>query len=180
MYLLMWIAVAAVHFYLLWAGWNIDPGYAIIDSLVFNMLFALLGAGLWSWVRYADLQKRNFLQIFMNHLTGCAITVIVWIILSYTLVGWMVPDDLSYNEFLDKSMMVRAISGVLYYLLLTAVFYLHTSYRELFEKNQRETKLITMLREAELNMLRSQIKPHFLFNSLNSINSLILNNPAHD
>jgi LytS/YehU family sensor histidine kinase len=34
-----------------------------------------------------------------------------------------------------------------------------------------------MLRDAELSMLRSQIRPHFLFNSLNSISSLTLSNP---
>jgi len=52
------------------------------------------------------------------------------------------------------------------------------NFRELREKSEREERLRSLLKETELSMLRSQIRPHFLFNSLNSISSLTMTNPA--
>jgi LytS/YehU family sensor histidine kinase len=46
------------------------------------------------------------------------------------------------------------------------------------ERLQQEERLKNLVRDTELNMLKSQINPHFLFNSLNSIASLTMSNPT--
>jgi signal transduction histidine kinase len=51
-------------------------------------------------------------------------------------------------------------------------------YRELREKDVLEEKLKTLAAQAELKALRAQINPHFLFNSLNTIASLIASDPS--
>ena len=45
------------------------------------------------------------------------------------------------------------------------------------EKAVNEIRLNRLLKDGELNLLKSQINPHFLFNSMNSVNSLIIKNP---
>jgi len=50
-------------------------------------------------------------------------------------------------------------------------------YEDLQEKLKVESELQNLVKEAELTALKSQINPHFLFNSLNSISSLTITNP---
>lgn len=45
-------------------------------------------------------------------------------------------------------------------------------------QQEREVALQLTLREAELRALQRQVNPHFLFNCLNSIRALIIENPA--
>jgi LytS/YehU family sensor histidine kinase len=51
-------------------------------------------------------------------------------------------------------------------------------YQNFKEKVKRESELKSLIREAELHALKSQINPHFLFNSLNSISSLTMSDPT--
>jgi sensor histidine kinase YesM len=77
-------------------------------------------------------------------------------------------------------------SGVLIWLgiFIAVVLIIHLTlqavsfYRELREKDVLEEKLKTLAAQAELKALRAQINPHFLFNSLNTIASLVSTNPS--
>ncbi len=177
LYILMWIVMATIHFFLLYRAYDIQLSAALSDSLVFNFIFSILGVGLWFSIRFSPLQKKNALEIFIQHLTTSAILLLIWFLLSTTLLGLMMGDDIEYMEFLDRSLTMRIFSGLLYYGLLVAIYYLVASFRILEEKIKKEGQLTTMLKEAELDMLRSQIRPHFLFNSLNAISSLTISHP---
>mgnify|MGYP003936817539 FL=1 len=58
-------------------------------------------------------------------------------------------------------------------------WYAVTNYREAKESRVESAELNAMLQQAQLQALRSQLNPHFLFNTLHSIAELIHENPRH-
>jgi two-component system, LytTR family, sensor kinase len=64
------------------------------------------------------------------------------------------------------------------YLTYVIFFYAVNYYQGFKEKIKNEGQFRTLIKEAELHALKSQINPHFLFNSLNSISSLTMTDPA--
>jgi signal transduction histidine kinase len=60
-----------------------------------------------------------------------------------------------------------------------AAWYAVTNYREAKERRLEAAELSALLQKAQLQALRSQLNPHFLFNTLHSIAELIHENPRH-
>ena len=92
---------------------------------------------------------------------------------------WIAGNDKIYLDFLENLFFVRWF--ILFLLLLTIVHQLwidkhlkeqHLAYNRLIEKERQ-------LAKAEMNNLQQQFQPHFLFNSLNSINALVKSQPEN-
>jgi sensor histidine kinase YesM len=90
----------------------------------------------------------------------------------YCLVGLIVVS--SIRGFSLKLLQVHFIHLII--ALMTVLFFtaLKETIKEMLMKNQQ---LQSAAKEAEIAFLRSQIKPHFLFNTLNSIAALCIKEP---
>jgi sensor histidine kinase YesM len=172
-----WGLVAVAHFLVLYLYYNLDLDIAAADSLVFNGMFAAFSVGLWFWVSYTDFETQKIITIAINHVAAAAVSLFIWVSLSGVILSTLYADDLLYLDFLTAARPLRVVTGLFLYLFTGLTYYLIIYIQNFREKVSREAELQTLVREAELNWLKLQINPHFLFNSLNSISSLTMSDP---
>jgi two-component sensor histidine kinase len=71
----------------------------------------------------------------------------------------------------------RAQSTIPIYWAIVCVTWVVGSYQQLRERERRTLELEARLIESNLRTLKAQLQPHFLFNTLNAIASLVRRNP---
>jgi sensor histidine kinase YesM len=172
-----WVIVAATHTVIIAYFYNIPYQISIVDSLLSTILFAILSLGLWFWVRFSDIETTKPLTLLINHIGAALASIAIIIAIVNFSLSHIFINEPEYIEFLDSSIPARAITATFLYLLIALAFYLITYIQNYREKLLREGELKSLIKDAELNWLKLQLNPHFLFNSLNSISSLTMSAP---
>jgi len=123
---------------------------------------------------YRRLWGRSPRVIILGVLITCYITAL----------ALRIVINLSYIEFVAPDWQIQTLfelfGGALstaYLLLCWSVLYFGIKFYE--SKRQQEEamlKAVALAQQAQLKMLRYQLNPHFLFNTLNAISTLILDN----
>jgi len=79
--------------------------------------------------------------------------------------------------FNDKNASTYYLFGLIITLIISLIFHAIFFYKALTEKKVKEQQIVAKTETAKYESLKSQIDPHFLFNSLNVLTSLISENP---
>lgn len=174
-YAIVWSMIIGAHFAVLYGYYDISAHIAFWDSFIFNVFFAFLGLSLWYVVRY-NKTNHKFLSLLTSHLLSSLILIGFWLMSGYLILRYAINNQ-DYLQFLDRSFPWRIISGIFYYSVFTLGYYVVIYYLNIQDKIKQESRLKSLIKEAELSALKHQINPHFLFNSLNSVSSLTITSP---
>ena len=85
----------------------------------------------------------------------------------------------SFEQFLAKENPANYIFAIAITFIVVLSFYAFYFYRAYNENRVKEQKIIAGTASAKFESLKNQIDPHFLFNSLNVLSSLIEENPEN-
>jgi len=150
-------------------------GISLIEVFSFVITYALIGSAIWYVIKFTTLEDHSVSNILFAHLVAASIIVFVWMYLGVVIIKLLHSDS---DEWIKKIAAIRIFFGYMIYIIYVIFFYAINYYQGFKEKVRNETKLISLVKEAELHALKSQINPHFLFNSLNSISSLTMTDPV--
>lgn len=166
-----WIAAwTAMLYFTLDFNWQI----ALADSIVSNGLLAIGCVVLSNMLGYYQPKKERLL--FLVLLT--AVLTLVAVLLSKYGLHYLFSKQKDYLQFLDFSLPFRALVAFLCLTWCAVSIILWYRIEEQSETQERLLTAQTLAKEAELNKLRHQLQPHFLFNSLNSVYALTIVNPS--
>lgn len=173
-YGLFWLIIGVANSLVQYLWYGTELSAAFLSALSFFVLYPVLGGSIWFIIKYNSLEEKDLLWVMLYHLIGASILNGIWIYLTFILTKIIAPAQL---QELYETLPGKLFSGYVLYVIYVLFFYSINYYQSLKEKIQKESELKSLIREAELSALKSQINPHFLFNSLNSIASLTISSP---
>ena len=147
-------------------------GSSLVDaqsaSFFTVMPAAVMGLAVWWFARRREWAADKKLRFFGSHVAGAILYGVLWGGITLAQIATFAPQRV-LEIFVDRALGWQILMGIMMYSLIAGVAYL-------IQVTERLAEQRSLASRAELLALRSQLNPHFLFNTLHSITSLAREN----
>lgn len=161
-------------------GFDFKSTNEFLINFIFYQLYSfVLGYSNMAYFAYLSKLKWNENDRIKRFLIGMSGAVII------TLIGLFIIRTLTsvfffgrtFNEFIANESLKNYTFGLWITLTIVVIFHIVYYYNDYQQKKLKEQKVIAGTASAKFDALKNQLDPHFLFNSLNVLTSLIDENP---
>ena len=150
----------------------INFGYTMIYGITLYFANAFLFIYLDDVFKVERFTKRRIILGFLG-----SFVISVFAIFLLRIVEDVLIEDKSFEVFLQNETLANYVVTIIMTFVVTLAFHSFFFYKAYQEKKLKEQKIIANVASAQFESLKNQIDPHFLFNSLNVLSSLIEENP---
>lgn len=150
---------------------------AAVDATLSVFILCIMLLSFYFVVRFARTDALTSFTSIRNSTIAGVLLVTVWFFLTQFVLEFLFKNDIAYTDFLYQSQRLRIVGGGVITSWVYMTFFLLLYEKMVKEVSQRENELVMLLQKTELQALKNQLNPHFIYNSLNSISSLTLYSP---
>ena len=170
--------VFTLQFY--FASYRSERPVPFVDSLYMQMIWAYLFALATPFVLWAvsrmPIDRDNWVRNILLHIPISIALGVVLTALGRVLIwlrwGWPLDKPLTF-ESIVRFVVANFTEAIGIYLLIALSGYAFCYYRRFREGQVKTLQLEAQLSQAQLQALKMQLHPHFLFNTLHSISALL-------
>jgi len=163
------------YLYSRWVGEPVSLRSLLPAELVFTYTWALLAPLVMRLAQRFPLRGREVNRNLAVHMPAMLAFVIVHATL-FSLVTVLLAPGMNLQglpQVLGRSLLSWTVVDAIVYCALVTVNHAVIYYRVSKDRALRASQLEASLAQAQLQMLRMQLQPHFLFNTLHSISALM-------
>jgi two-component system, LytTR family, sensor kinase len=147
--------------------------YTFVHALIMSMPNVYLWALTVPLIAYLLLRfPRNYL-LHIAFAIGIIVARSAFFVWFMHTIGHGYPQDHTFMPYLQMELRYSGLVHLFTYIMIAVAILAFRSYRALRNRELEASQLSEQLAQAQLQALRMQIHPHFLFNALNAVNMLI-------
>lgn len=177
-YMAIWTLVAALLAGQSYLGHWINPGqrplgsYFLIELEVWYTRAVFAPIAVWLALRYR-FQASNWARVLSLQLFVSVVLDALALLVMATLRHWSEPNHPSFSDALKQSISMHIALNFLVYWVLVGLVHLWHYYNDARKEEVRSASLQGELAQTRLTVLKAQLHPHFLFNALHSVATLL-------
>ena len=145
---------------------------AVVGSLATVAPAALLGAIVWRFAQRPTTLASSRVRFLLMHAGLALIFAALWTLTIIASIYYGAPRAV-LEQFLRNAIGWQFLSGLTLYAVIAGIATATANARRLREQEAAATRSEALRVRAELQALRAQLDPHFLFNTLHSLMALV-------